>query len=212
MKKHRTDRTPATHKEIKTMPNDDAAYLDALFQLAKALVTLGAQAAHELIEEDLGSALLFDLNLAIAEADSEFHDELAELAGGDGPPTENVNVEPSEFEDPGVGWMGYEAKIFFGNAEEAAAGKHALKAVGFYVEPRLVEGVWLTAYGSCAGDTGTPEIIQNLEALIKPHGGKVWTLGPIGPKGEPAPPRLYEMKKPLPFPTHDPEQPGRSDD
>jgi len=122
----------------------------------------------------------------------------------------------------------FEAEVFFGNAQEAAAGKRALEAVGFDLEPHpgLAEDnhqtVWMMAYGACPGDADTPEIIQNLEALIKPHGGMIWELGPIGSEGEPAPPRLYEMMKhavfvrtnlyPLQFPTRDLEQPGRSDD
>ena len=43
----------------------------------------------------------------------------------------------------------------------------------------------MMAYGACPGDADTPEIIQNLEALLKPHDGMIWELGPIGPEGEP---------------------------
>ena len=165
--------------------NDDTAYRDALARLAKVLVTFSVQSIHELVEEEAGAELLLDLNLAIGDADTEFHDGLAKLARGD------MCIEDTTTQD-------FEAEVFFG-AQEAAAGRRALEAAGFDIEPRPdnIAGdggqtVWMMAYGTCPGDADTPEIIKQLEALIEPHGGMIWELGPAG---EPAPPRLYEMAK-----------------
>ncbi len=170
---------------------DDRAYCDALTQLAKALIALGAQAAHELIEEEAGAALLFDLQLAITEVNTEFHDELHKLAGG-------VTDR-----------LGFKAEVFFGSAEQAAAGKRALEAASFAVGPlpRPAEAKQPTAgvmaYGVCPCDADTSEIVLNLETLLKPSGGTVWKLGPIVESK--SAPRRYEMAK------HHLEQPGRSD-
>ena len=178
--------------------DEDRAYCDALNQLAKALVALGAQAAHELIEEDAGSALLFDLSLAITGVNKEFHDELYKLACGD-----NTELAGGDTKEPArVASMGVEAEVFFGSAEEAAAGQRALEATGFEIEPRRPGDngtVWMLAHAGCPRNATTAEMVRELEALIKPHGGRIWELGPAG---EPAPPRLYEMAK------RDPEQPG----
>jgi hypothetical protein len=169
----------------------DRAYLDALDHLARTLVALGVQATHELIEEEAGSALLFDLQLAITGVNTEFHDELYKLACGEGS-TENVTE--------------FEVEIFFGSAEGAAAGKQALEAEGFTLEPRPGDDHRMMAYSACSADADTPKIVLELEALIKPHGGMVHELGPTGPEGGPALPRLYQLAK------RDPEQPGCSND
>ena len=89
--------------------------------------------------------------------------------------------------------MGLEAEIFFGSAEEAAAGQRALEATGFQIEPRRAGyngTVWMMAYGWCPRNATTAEMVHELEKLIQPHGGTIWELGPAS---EPAPPRFYEM-------------------
>ena len=171
--------------------NNDPAYLDALSQLAKVLVTYDAQYVHELIDEDLGDWLLSDLSLAIAGVNAEFSDALAKLPRGDGSTTNRLEIE---------------AQVFFGSAEGAAEGQRALEAVGFDLEPRPGDDHRMMARGACPADADTPRMVRELEALIKPHGGTIHTLGPIGPEGGPAPPRLYQLAR------RDPEQPGCSND
>ena len=72
---------------------------------------------------------------------------------------------------------------------------------GFTLEPRPgleedgeYELVWMMARRTCAHDADIHELVQNVMALLEPHGGMIWELGTCSDNpGEPVPPRYYEM-------------------
>ena len=90
----------------------------------------------------------------------------------------------------------FEAEVFFGDETEAAAGRRALEAAGFDLEPRpgLVEdnfeSVWMMARAARPCDGDIEELVLALRELLEQHGGAVWEIGPIGPA-----PHYYEMMK-----------------
>ena len=169
MKKRRTDRTSAIDMENKAMESE--AKRAVAYEFSQNELALLIRGMRE-VDIGWGEVQLMQMDLL-----ERFEKELRRRFG--------TYVEYFKLD--------FEAVVFFGNAQEAAAGKCALEAAGFDIEPRpdnhAGDGgrtVWMMAYGACRGDADTREIVRNLEALLKPNGGMIWELGPIGPDGEPA--------------------------